>query len=57
MVKARTAELRQVFKNLILNATANGGRLSGWVSTTEEARESCVTIADTGTGVPKRVRG
>jgi PAS domain S-box-containing protein len=54
-------ELRQVFANLVsnsLDATADGGRLRIRVRPTQTARRSGVrvTVADTGYGIPPKVR-
>ena len=59
-VMARPSELRQVFTNLVVNSIDaiphTGGEIHISVSATGHHALSCVTIADTGSGIPATVR-
>lgn len=58
-VTARPGELRQVFTNLIVNsidAMPGGGEIHVSVTCSGHGSMACVTIADTGAGIPASIR-
>ena len=59
-VMARSAELRQVFTNLIVNSIdaipPGGGNIHISICSADRGAVACVTVADTGAGVPHAVR-